>query len=72
VRYLATLLAPATRMRSDISTADQLNCSDCDKRFLQRRGPVYPNTYVENVAGQVRPLIRERLPAHGVHRPEPP
>jgi hypothetical protein len=33
------------------------------KKFLQRHSPVHASTYVENVAGQVGPLVRERLPA---------
>lgn len=36
------------------------------KNFLQAHSPVHPKTYLEHVAGQVRPpipLIRERLPA---------
>jgi hypothetical protein len=33
------------------------------KSFLQTHSPVHPNAYFENVAGQVRPLVRERLPA---------
>jgi len=30
---------------------------------IQRHSPAHANTYVENIAGQVRPLLRERLPA---------
>src|SRR5258707_7256039 len=34
---------------------EQPNCSGCDNKFLQRHSPVHASTYVENVAGQVRP-----------------
>src|SRR5258706_5428531 len=33
------------------------------QNFLRRHSPVHAGTYVENVAGQVRPLVSERLPA---------
>jgi hypothetical protein len=40
-------------------------------KLLRRCGPTCAAAYVENVAGQVRPFVRERLPAHGFHHPEP-
>src|SRR5262249_19081509 len=47
------------------------DCSDCDKKFLQRRSPAHSNTYVENVAGQVRPLVRELWGLHDALCPGP-
>ncbi len=37
------------------SSLPRPNCSGCDNKFLQRHSPVHASTYVENVAGQVRP-----------------
>ncbi len=59
---LANLRRPfvAGRVADD---PEQPNCSGCDNKFLQRHSPVHASTYIENVAGQVRPRVRERLPA---------
>jgi hypothetical protein len=59
---LANLPRPfvAGRVADDL---ERPNCSGCDNKFLQRHSPVHASTYVENVAGQVRPRVRERLPA---------
>src|SRR5215831_766347 len=38
-------------------------CSGCDKKVRQRYSPAHSSTYVENVAGQVQPLVRVRLSA---------
>jgi hypothetical protein len=46
-----------------VDDLERPNCSGCDNNFLQRQSPVHASTYVENVAGQVRPRVRERLPA---------
>jgi hypothetical protein len=42
---------------------DQPVVPTATKDFLPTHSPVHENTYFENVAGQVRPLVRERLPA---------
>jgi hypothetical protein len=61
-----SVLAPVRAYRAEDvvwRAAEQPICSSCDKKLLQRLSPVHAGTYaLKNIAGQVPPFVRERLP----------
>src|SRR6266566_3314491 len=56
-------IAFAAAASLSIDACRRSSCSDSRKIFCKSHSAVQSSTYVGSVAGQVRPLVRERLPA---------